>query len=271
MLFIKIFTLLSVLSAIIRFYLSSRKKPSNNRDWSEDQKILPFAKIKKNLISVYNIRNFRYKSVDKFIPEYYNKTFDLNEIKSIDFIIEPFLGFFGAAHVFLSFGFNNGQYLAISVEIRKKRGEKFSAIKGLFNNYELMYVAADERDVIKLRSNHRKNKVYIYPIKCKKKEKQKIFIEMAEKMNQLKNKPEFYNTITNTCATNIIKHLNNIMSNKINFNYKILIPAFIDKLILSLGLIDTDLSIKEARKIFLINEKTEKYHNNENFSELIRE
>ncbi len=144
-------------------------KPSNNRDWADDQKVLAYAEINKNLVTIHNIRNFDYESTTKYTPHYYDKTFDLEKIKSVDFILEPFSEFAGAAHTFLSFGFENDEYLAISIEIRKEKGEEFSATKGLFNKYEIMYVVADERDAIKLRSNYRKDKVYIYPAKTTKK------------------------------------------------------------------------------------------------------
>lgn len=246
------------------------KKPSNYRNWSDDQKILPHAEINDNLIAIYNIRNFKYKTTEIYTPNYCDKTFDLDTIKSVDFILEPFSKFSGAAHTFLSFGFENGEYVAISIEIRKQKDEKFSAFKGLFNKYEIMYVVADEKDVIKLRSNFRKDKVYLYPIKITKGISQALFLEILNKVNELKNKPEFYNTITNTCSTNIVRHANLISPKKIPFNYKILMPGYADKLIFDLNLIDTNLALHEAKKIFLINEKAEKYADYDNFSEMIR-
>lgn len=244
--------------------------PSNNRNWAEDQKILAYADIDDNLVKLHNIRNFKYESTIKYTPAYYDKTFDLNKIKSVDFILEPFSDFAGAAHTFLSFGFENDEYIAISIEIRKEKGEEFSVLKGLFNKYEIMYVVADERDVVKLRSNHRKDKVYIYPVKTTKEKKQALFLDMLKEVNKLKDKPKFYNSITTTCTTNIMKHANSITPNRIPFSYKLLMPGYADELAFDLNMIDTDLSLEEARKVFLINDRAEKYADREDFSKMIR-
>ncbi len=246
-------------------------KASNNRDWTDDQKVLSHAEINNNLVKIYDIRNFSYKSTSDYIPNYYNKSFDLEKIKSVDFILEPFSDFAGAAHTFLSFGFEDDEYLAISIEIRKEKGEKFSAIKGIFNKYEIMYVVADERDAIKLRSNFRKDKVYIYPVKTTKEKKQALFLDMLKEVNKLYSNPKFYNTLTTTCTTNIMKHANTITPKKIPLSYKLLLPGYADELAFDLEMIDTDLSLEEARKVFLINERAEKYADSEDFSKLIRE
>ena len=245
-------------------------KSSNHKDWAEDQKILPYAEINDKIVTVYNIRNFNYETTDKYTPNYYDKSFDLDKIKSVDFILEPFSKFAGVAHTFLSFGFEDNEYLTISVEIRKEKGEEFSALKGLFNKYEIMYVVADERDSVKLRSNFRKDKVYIYPAKTTKEKKQALFLDMINEVNELKNNPKFYNTLTNTCTTKIMKHINSITPKRIPFSYKVLLPGYADELAFDLGLIDTDLSLEEARKVFLINKRAEKYADSENFSEMIR-
>jgi hypothetical protein len=245
-------------------------KPSNDRNWAEDQKILPYAEIDNDLITIYNIRNFTYETTDSYIPNYYDKTFDLNAIKSVDFILEPFSEFAGAAHTFLSFGFESDEYVSISVEIRKEKGEQFSALKGLFNQYEIMYVVADERDVIKLRSNYRKDNVYVYPAKTTKEKKQALFLDMIKKVNELQTNPKFYHTLTTTCTTEIVKHINTITPNKIPLSYKALLPGYSDELAFELNLIDTELPLEEARSIFLINDRAKQYADDPNFSKLIR-
>ena len=108
---------------------------------------------------VRNIRNTTYRSTTDYTPAYYDKTFDLDKLTSVWYIVEPFSNWKGAAHTFLSFGFEDDEYLAISVEIRKEEGEGFSAFKGLFKQYEVIYVIADERDVITVRTNHRRDDV----------------------------------------------------------------------------------------------------------------
>lgn len=246
-------------------------KFKNKINWSLDQMILPHADIDDNKITIFNIRNFKYRSTSDYDPYYYNKTFDLSKIKSVDFVIEPFSKFRGAAHTFLSFGFENNEYISISIEIRKKIGQEFSALKGFFNWYDIMYVIADENDAIKLRSNYRKDKVYIYPIKISKTKNQALFLHMINKANKLKEKPEYYNTITNTCATNIARHINAISPKMIPFSYKILMPGYIDQLVFDLKIIDTHIPLSEAQKKFLINDRAIKYADHPDFSQKIRD
>lgn len=246
-------------------------RPSTNRNWNEDQKVLQTVEVKDNLIMVKNVRNFTYRSTTDYTPGYYDRTYDLNKLKKVYFIVEPFSGYVGAAHTFLSFEFEDNVFVSISVEIRKEKGESFSAVKGLLRQYELTYVIADEKDVVKLRSNYRKDQVYVYPVKADLEKSKTLFLSMIQRADKLAKDPEFYNTLTNTCTTNIVSHVNDITSNRVPFNLAILFPANSDNLAYDIGLIDTDLSFDEARKKFLINEKAEKYANDENFSVKIRE
>jgi hypothetical protein len=253
-------------------------RPSNDRNWNDDQILLPYAEFTQSatstLVNIRNIRNFTYRSTSDYTPAYYDKRFDLDKLKRVWFIVEPFSGFAGAAHTFVSFEFekdpSSSDFISISVEIRKQKGESFSALKGLLRQYELMYVVADEKDVIKLRSNYRKDQVYVYPIKADKAKAQQLFLDMAGRINKLANKPEFYNTLTNTCTTNIVDHVNKISPKRIPFSKSILLPASSDQHAYDIGLIDTDLSFEDARKKFLINDRAMKYADDPNFSEKIR-
>lgn len=265
--YLTVLLLIILLVFLIWFFLNS---PSNNRDWATDQAILPYSEINGSKISIYNIRNFSYKSVSDFIPNYYDKVFDLDDIETVWYVVEPFAGYKGAAHTFLSFGFKNGQYISISVEIRKEKGESFSAVKGLVRQYELMYVIADERDVIKLRTNYRKDEVFLYPVKTTRENMRTLFLDMITRANKLNEKPEFYNTLTSTCTTNIVEHVNKISPKRIPLASEIIFPAESDRLAYELGLINTNLSFDDARKKFHINERALKYADYPNFSQKIR-
>ena len=110
-------------------------RPSNERDWATDQAVLPYAEITGDTVSVHNIRNFSYKSVSEYTPNYYDATFDVSKLKNVYFIVEPFSGYVGAAHTFLSFEFEGDKFVSVSVEIRKEKGESFSAGKGILRQY----------------------------------------------------------------------------------------------------------------------------------------
>jgi len=246
------------------------KAPSNDWNWSPDQQVLPYVEFKDDEVTVLNIRNFTYQSTTDYEPNYYDKTFNLNDLQSVDYIVEPF-GSIGAAHTFVSFGFSTGDYLAISVEIRKEIGESFSPLKGILRNYELMYVVADERDVVKLRTSYRKNDVYLYPVNTSKENMRELFISMLQRANKLKQQPEFYNTLTNNCTTNIANHINNISPSRVPWDLRLLLPENSDELAYELGLLDKSIPLEELRKQHLINEKAEKYADSVGFSKLIRQ
>ncbi len=246
--------------------------PSLTRDWSDDQKVLPYADIFGNTVSISAIRNCTYRTASDYDVHCYDKTFDLEKIESVWCMVEPIMGHqFGAAHTLLSFGFVGGEYVAISAEIRREKGESFSPIKGLLRQYELMYVLADERDVLKLRAIHRKHDVFLYPLQMKQEDIRKLFVSMLTRANTLAQKPEFYNTLTNTCATNLVAHINKILPQRIPYSYKIVLPMYSDQLMQDVGLIDTSLPIKQLRAKYRINEKAMQFADDPLFSQRIRE
>lgn len=247
-------------------------KPANNRNWNDDQKVLPTATIKGNLVEIQNIRDFRYASTTSYTEHYYDREFDLGKIKRVWYIVEPFSGIPGSAHTFLSFEFEDNTFVSVSVEIRKEKGESFHPVKGLLNQYEIMYVWADEKDVVDLRINHRKDQVFLYPMKAGPEKTKELFLSIIHRTNKLYNEPEFYNTLFNTCTTNIVRHVNLISPKTIpTIDTSILFPANSDLLAYELGLIDTDLQLDKIREKFNINKKGEVYKGAENFSVKIRE
>jgi len=256
--------------AAIRLAMCAISRPLNTRDWSIDQKILPTASFDGPLVTIRNIRNFRYEAVDRYTPAYYDKTFDLRKLESAWFVVEPFGGG-GAAHTFLSFGFGGNDFVAISVEIRKEKGEMFSPLKGLLRQYEVMYVVGDERDLIKLRTNYRNDTVYLYPMRTTPERMRALFVAMLKRANDLAQHPEFYNTLTNTCTTNLVKHVNALVRGRIPMNPAILLPAYSDRFAYKLGLIDTKLTFEQAREHFRINERARTHAEDTEFSLRIRD
>ena len=246
------------------------KTPSLDREWNLDQKILPEISFSWNIVSVKNIRNFKYKSVDDYEVSYYDKNFNLDEIESLYYIIEPFSEIDWPAHTMLSFWFKWNKYITISAEIRKEVWENFSPFLWLLNEYEMVYMVWDENDLIKLRANNRKDDVIMYPIKTPKEKIKQMFISLLEKTEDLRKNPEFYNTITNNCATTILYHANLAREDKISWSKEALLPSHSDKIVYELWLIDTKLSLPEARKYYKINDLSMKYADSTIYSQKIR-
>ncbi len=268
--FLKYALFVVIIFSLLYFLLVVLIKPSNEREWSEDQKFLPEVIFEGDKIIIKNFRDNIYKSTNNYKAQYKTETFDLKKLESAWLAVEPF-GKFGAAHTLLSFGFSDGKFLAISAEIRKEKYEEFSAFKGLFRQYELMYVLATEEDVLMLRTNYRKDIVRLYPIKADKEKIKAVLVSMLEYANHLKEHPQFYNTVTNNCATNIVKHVRKFSSKDIPvWDIRYLMPEYFDEIAYNLGVIDTKLPLDKAREKFNITPKAQNC-SREDFSFCVRD
>jgi len=245
-------------------------RPSNDRDWTPDQARLATATFAGDTVMVRNVRNAFYRGTHDYDVRWEDRTYDLSKLESVWFMVEPFSDIRGPAHTLLTFGFSDGQYVGISVELRKEKGEEFSPFKGLFRQYELSYVVADERDLLGLRANHRQDSVFLYPVRTTPEKKRALFVAMLERANGLAARPEFYNTLTSTCTTNIVSHINDIAPKRVPWSYKVLLPAFADELAYDLGLLDTALPREEFRAAHLINDAAARYADTPEFSAGIR-
>jgi hypothetical protein len=239
-------------------------------EWSPNQAVLPTAEFKDNLVEIHNIRNTEYRTADDYTVRHYDKTFDLEKLDSVDFIMVPFDGVPGGAHTFLSFGFDGQDYVAISVEVRRKQGQEFDPVEALFKNPEIMFVVGDERDLIQLRSIHWLSDVYMYRAQAPKAQMQALFTSMLKHANRLAEKPEYYNLITNNCTTNIMRHINEVSPNRVPYSYQILFPAYSDRLAYELNLIKIDENFERTRQESRINEVAYVHRESPDFSVKIR-
>ncbi len=222
-------------------------------------------------VTIQNVRRFRYRTPEDYDVQYGNKVISLKNLQRVWFAVEPFSNSWkGLAHTLLSFEFTGGDFVAVSVEIRKEKGETFSPLKGLFRRYELMYVIADEEDVISLRTNARRHEVYLYPIDTTPERARGLFVEMLARAQTLERKPEFYNTLTNTCTTNIVRHVRQMVPGGIPRSYKVLLPGYSDRLAYDLKLIDHSASFDEVRRRHGVSGRARQYNGKGSFSKAIR-
>ena len=177
--------------------------PSNERDWQTDVAVLPYATRDGDLVTLHNVRNFDYRTEQDFVPRYDERTFDLRKLDAVDLIAVYWAGE-AIAHIMVSFGFG-GDHVAFSIETRKEKGEAYSSIAGFFKRYELIYVVGDERDLIRVRTNYRRpqERVYLYRTRATPRTPARLFLEYVDKINQLKERPKFYNTLTTNCTTDV--------------------------------------------------------------------
>lgn len=250
------------------------KKVPMQGDWQEQLSVISTAEFSGDVVTVKNVRNFRYSPTEKDMhPGYYDKTYDLTQIKKMWFVTEPFSENQLAAHTFVSFEFINGDFLAISIEARKTKDQTYSAWKGMLRTYPLVYIAADERDVLLLRANVRKDRVYVYPVKLTKPENARVLlVDMLTRMNELvTTEPAWYNTLFANCTSAIAKHVNKITPGRVSlFSWQLWLTASADELALKHGLLDTDLPIERAREKYSVNAASEQIGDVPNYSTEIR-
>jgi len=244
--------------------------PSHTRDWQPSHAVLPTAEFEGNQVHVRNIRNSYYFSEDVYTPRYYDRTFDLDRLKTVDFVVVPFNEAPSLAHTMLAFGFDDEEYLGVSVEARLEKGETYSPVRGALRQFELMYVVADERDLIQLRTEHRNADVYVYRTQVTPEQARALFVDMMQRVNQIAQQPEFYDTLTNNCTTNIVRHVNRVRPGRIPFDIGVLLSGHSDRLAYDLGLIDRSRPFEEVRAAARVNDLARRYKDNPRFSQLIR-
>jgi hypothetical protein len=246
-------------------------EPSNDRAWQPDVAVLPYASFEGNRVTLHNIRNVDYRSETDFTPAYYDRTFDLSRLDSVDLVAVYWMGP-AIAHVFLSFGFADGHHVAISIEARKEQGEGYSSVQGFFRQYELYYVVADERDVIRLRTNYRRappEDVYLYRLQAPIENGRRLFLEYLHKINALKEHPEFYNSLTTNCTSNIWLH-SRVNPGHVPYSWKILLSGYVPEFLYENGKLDTSVPFEELRRRAHVNERAQAADRAEDFSQRIR-
>ncbi len=245
-------------------------RPSNERDWQPEVARLAYATIDGDLVTVHNIRNFDYRTETDFTPAYYDRTYDLKKLDSGDLIAVYWMGP-AIAHLFLSFGFGD-DHLAISIEARKEKGEGYSSAKGFFRQYELYYVVADERDVVRVRTNYRKDPpedVYVYALRVPRENMRRVFLEYMRKLNGLREHPEFYNTLTTNCTTAILMNTR-VNPESLPFSWKVLLSGYTPQYAYEKGRLDRSLSFEELQRRSLVNAAGQAADQAPDFSRRIR-
>jgi Domain of unknown function (DUF4105) len=243
--------------------------PSNDRDWQPDVAVLPYADINTNQVTIHNIRNCDYRTETDYTVQHYDKTFDLDKLKTVDFYV-VYWGSPLIAHTMMCFGFGDEGYVCISIETRKQKGQEYSAIKGFFRQFELTYIIADERDLVRVRTNFRGEQVYLYRLNTDPAVVRLVFLDYLREVNRLKERPEWYNAVTGNCTTSIRGHTKPYTENS-PFDWRILLNGRIDELAYERKALDQSLPFPELKARSLINEKAKAADKDPAFSKRIRE
>ena len=244
--------------------------PSNERDWAPDVARVPSVEIEGDYLTIRNVRNFEYQTETDFAARYEDRTVDLVRLRGLDLFV-VYWGSPMIAHTIMSWQFDGAPPLAISIETRKQRGQRYSAVKGFFKQYELIYVVADERDVIRLRTTYRNEQVYLYRLKTPLPQARALLLDYVAAMNVLVRHPKFYNALMDNCTTSIRWHIKRINPDAPPFDWRFIANGYGDQMMYERGTVDTSLPFAELRARSLINAKAKAADRDPAFSARIRE
>ncbi|MEE9608380.1 MAG: DUF4105 domain-containing protein [Myxococcota bacterium] len=243
-------------------------EPSNDRDWEPSVARLPTAAFDGDLVTISNLRNFDYQTEQDFTERWEERTYDLSKLRGADI----FLSYWGSpwiAHTVVSWEFDGGQHLAISIETRKQAHESYSALRGFFRQFELYYVVSDERDVIRLRTNYRGEDVYLYHLTTPADRARDVLLDYLREINELAEKPRWYNAATHNCTTAIRYHVQHVAPSN-PWDWRILVNGRIDELGHERGTIDRSLPFAELRRRSAIGDRAQAADQDPQFSARIR-
>jgi len=243
-------------------------KPTNDRQWQPDVAVTAWADINGDDVTVHNVRNCDYRTETDYTPHWEARTVRISQITGIDLAVD-YWGSPWIAHPIASFQFADARPLCFSIETRKKLGQTYSTIGGLYRQFELIYIVADERDVIRLRTNYRNEDIYLYRTTISPAHARERFLEYIHSLNALRNKPRWYNAITTNCTTSIrTQHPPN---ERMPWDWRILLNGKGDELMYERHLIATGgLPFAELKARSLINVRAKAADGSTDFSQLIR-
>lgn len=246
---------LAIFTVLVILFL--RIPASNDRDWQPDVSVTPHATVNGDLVTIHGVRNFDYRSESDFTPRWEDRTYDLRKLDSADIIAVYWSGK-AVAHIMVSFGFQDQDYLAVSIETRKEKGESYSTLAGFFRRYELYYVVADERDVIRVRTTYRQPQedVYIYRTRTPQRNIRRSFLDYLQAMNDMCVHPRFYNTLTTNCTTTILMHTR-MNPESPPMSWKILLSGYLPDYLYELGRIDTAKPFADLEKLSRVTERAQ--------------
>ena len=243
-------------------------KPSNDRDWQPDVAVLPYADIAGNQVTIHNIRNCDYHTETNFDVHYYDRILNLDALRTVDLYLVTW-GSPNIAHTLVSFGFTNGDFVCFSIETRKEKGEDYSAVKGMFRQFELTCVVADERDLVRLRTNYRQDEeACLYRVRMTPAQGRSLLLDYLRLINSLRDRAEWYNAVTDNCTTAI--RTQRAAADRAPWDWRMLINGHLDELLYERGVIDTSLPFAELKQVSHINPRAKAADKAVDFSQQIR-
>jgi hypothetical protein len=244
---------------------------SHDRPWRPEVAVLPRAVIDGDRVRLTGFRNFTYRREDDFDVRYEQREVSLAHLVSVDLFISYWkIG--PVAHTFVSFNFNDGTFpVCVSIETRPEVGERFNPLASMFKQFELIYVVGDERDIVRVRTDHRGEEVFLYHICATPEQARRLFRIYLDRINELADRPEWYHLLKNNCTVNIVRNASRAAGGgRARFDYRYLLNGLIDRYVYGAGVVDTSLDFEELRRRSYINDVARAGGAAEDFSARIR-
>ena len=238
--------LLGVFLVVLVRFLSI--DPSNERDWRPEVGRLADATVEGDRARIVNVRNFEYRSENDFDVRYDDRTYDLARLEATDLIICYWDGNTDVAHTMLSFDFGGDDVLALSVEVRREQGEGWGGLPGAFKQFEIIYVLADERDVVKLRTNFRGEDVHLFRLRLSPQDSRALLEDILGKVHELNARPLYYRTLGHNCTTSLVQHMNRVWPDRVPFHRQLLMNGLLPEYAYERGSIRNDLPLEEVMR-----------------------
>jgi hypothetical protein len=245
-----------------------RIPPTNDRLWSDDVAQMTTGTVDGNLVTLNNVRNFAWRSNTDYTQRWESRVYDLEKLRSVDMVMSYWTGP-AIAHMLMSFGFDDGQYVVFSVEVRRLKTGDYSELGGFFKQFELSVIAADERDVIRVRTNVRGEDDYLYRLRMPVEAIRSLFLGYVGEANSLIDSPRFYNTITANCTT-LVYHMMKRIVGYLPLNYRILLDGYLPGYVYEVGGLDSRYTLDQLRDMGRITDRARQSGDSDSFSSDIR-
>jgi hypothetical protein len=245
-----------------------RLPPTNDRLWADDVAQMTTGTVDGNLVTLNNVRNFAWRSNTDYTQRWESRVYDLEKLRSVDMVMSYWTGP-AIAHMLMSFGFDDGQYVVFSVEVRRLKTGDYSELGGFFKQFELSVIAADERDVIRVRTNVRGEDDYLYRLRMPVEAIRSLFLGYVGEANSLIDSPRFYNTITANCTT-LVYHMMKRIVGYLPLNYRILLDGYLPGYVYEVGGLDSRYTLDQLRDMGRITDRARQSGDSDSFSSDIR-
>ena len=245
-----------------------RIAPSNDRDWADDVARMTTGVVSGDQVTVQNVRCFEWRTTTDYDPRWETRRYDLKRLCSVDMVLS-YWSMSAIAHVLVSFGFDDGDHLVFSVEIRREKTEKFSEIGGFFKEFELSILACDERDVIRLRTHVRREDVYLYRLRMPPEHRRALFLAYIAEANELSRTPRFYNTLSTNCTTLVYRMMRRIVG-RLPLDFRLLLSGYLPGYVYRVGALDSRYPLSELKAFGRIDERARRSDRSLGFSADIR-